>query len=595
MTSSESESSDASSVSRGRKLYKSGKKKLSKMARSLSNIRKTKPEDDIDPKPSTSKARERSTSNKSEKLQQPSSFKYESEDEKEKRQNERKFKNSKKKDNRKKAQQKKKKTNKTKKTRNKPVDSSDPESEPSTEDEINSSSDYSDTDTESETGSSAGSPSDTQDSDEDIVMTTSMFKKMWNKQTKREAKLQQSRKYAKSCITAPNKYLVKGTHIDQRVLSKIFNDLGSRKGMPELQQNNLCSFVDAFNPMVKDRFKKGKPLTNAEYNWLLSQYLSKDIKTKYYNENIEHRKVSSDTFLKELSTLVYERTPTVQSVIEEIEDYTPDKQSKNNILAILSDLKKIVYKVPTGKWKREKRNKLLYKKIKDYLSYAQIDALTQHKVWDSKQERFIHPDYYALKAFLEERESDINGYLKVKSSAKGGYAVYSVREPAPNLMNPPPPAQSYFNQSYEDYQPQNYQHYNQGRVNNQFKPRGYGNRGFNNQTKAVRPQNVPSVPNMPRHNQNQKSGSAPYQPRYYCKICQATTHKEENCWFHPDNETRMKNQSKQTKLGCLKCRGNDHVTTACPVYTSQAIPTPCTKCREKRIIAFHSELICKNK
>ena len=91
--------------------------------------------------------------------------------------------------------------------------------------------------------------------------------------------------------------LVKGTRINQKVLSTILNDLGNRKGLPELQQNNLCSFVDAFNPIVKDRFKK-KHLTNAEYNWLLIQYFSKDIRAKYLNENIEYRKISSHTFLK---------------------------------------------------------------------------------------------------------------------------------------------------------------------------------------------------------------------------------------------------------------------------------------------------------
>ena len=272
---------------------------------------------------------------------------------------------------------------------------------------MNSSSDYSDS-TNDETSSSSSSSSDAEDDDDDTPITRKMFYKLLNRDKDHEAKMQQSQRYTKSCITAPNKYLVKGNHINHKQMTKTLYDLGDRKGLPELHMNNLCSFVDAFTPMVKQRYKRGKPLTNAEYNWLLTQYFSKDVKNRYLNENIEFRKVSSDTFLKELSILIYGKTPTVQSIIEELEEYIPDTP---NILVILSDLKKIICKVPSNKWKTEKRNKILFRKVSEYLTHSQNDSFRLIKRWDHKTGKFLYPDFYEIRNFLEERESDINGYL----------------------------------------------------------------------------------------------------------------------------------------------------------------------------------------
>ena len=290
----------------------------------------------------------------------------------------------------------KEKRKKEYKTRKEPVDSSDQDSD-STDDETSSNS----------------SDSSTQNSeDEDAPITRGMLKKLLRAEMDREEKLKRSQRFAKSCITAPNKYLVKGTHINHKKMTKVLQDLGSRKGLPELQMNNLCSFLDGFRPMIKHKFKKGKPFTNAEFNYLLIQFFGKEVKIKFQNENIEYRKVSSDTFLRELSTLIYERTPTIENVMQEINDYVPNQQSRDNILAMLSDLKKIVSKVPSQKWREKKRNKIIFNKIQEYLSHSQKDSLLLTKTWDHIEKKYVYPDYYTLKDFLVNREMDINGYLK---------------------------------------------------------------------------------------------------------------------------------------------------------------------------------------
>ena len=221
-----------------------------------------------------------------------------------------------------------------------------------------------------------------------------------------------TKRFQQGCIKAPNRYLKKSNKIYYNKMSRLAEK--HRRMFPLLSTNNLCSFVESFHPFVKERFYKGHPLTSSEFNFFISRFFSRDIYERFLNENIEYRVISSNNFLYELSMLLYEKVPTIENVSQELENYQPQGQSRYNAISIFSDLRQIINKVPTCRWSREKKNKILYKKLKEYLSSSQADALHFMRGWNSKTEKYNYPDYYVLVRFLEEKEDDINNYLRWK-------------------------------------------------------------------------------------------------------------------------------------------------------------------------------------
>ena len=55
--------------------------------------------------------------------------------------------------------------------------------------------------------------------------------------------------------------------------------------------------------------------------------------------------------------LLYEKAPTIENVNQELENCQPQGQSRYNVVFILSDLRQIINKVPTGRWRREKKKR----------------------------------------------------------------------------------------------------------------------------------------------------------------------------------------------------------------------------------------------